>query len=274
MSRKVLITFSGARFHDTTKKIVEDGPRFGATDVFVYDDYWLRVWRPGFWAATKHLVYPGNRGVNWFCWKPYVILDALEIVGPEDTVFYVDGDTYPVADLRPVFDITASDGIMLFKANGWPHQRVWCKRACFAIMGQDEPKYHEAHCGCARFMGFTQQHAPFLREWLSYCVVKDCTTFDLDPKYGPELPGFREHRCEQAILTNLAHKYGYGLYRECDDSGEIVWPDNGGLEAAQADVSSDRELYPQLFKQEWGNSYAPNTEKVDTGQGSVFRNVQ
>jgi hypothetical protein len=271
--KKVLITFSGARFHDTTAKIFYGGMRSGATNVLVYDDYWLRTRHPEHLLDTAHFVYPGNRGVNWFCWKPFVILDALNWAGPDDAVFYVDGDTYPVADLSVLFDITARDGLMLFMANGWPEQKVWCKRSCFVTMDQDAPKYHLAHCGCARFMGFTQRHRAFLEEWLSYCLLRDCNTFDLNPAYAPELPGFREHRCEQAIMTNLAHKYGHRLYHECDDSGEIIWPDNGGLEAAKADVARDRDLYPQLFKQEWGNSYAPNIEPVDHGQGSFFRNV-
>ena len=38
----VLITFSGARYHDTTERIVKDRPRFGADRVLVYDDTWVR----------------------------------------------------------------------------------------------------------------------------------------------------------------------------------------------------------------------------------------
>lgn len=268
--KRVLITFSGARFHDTTARIVQDGPKLGADEVLVYDDNWLRDTKH--WGDTNHLIYPGNRGVNWFCWKPYIILDALSRVPEDAIVFYTDGDTYPVHDLSVLYDITARESIMLFMANGWPHQRVWCKRACFKLMNQDEPRYYEAHCGCARFMGFTRQQRDFLNVWLGYCMMRDCTTFDVDPKYGPELAGFREHRCEQAIMTNLAHKYGQRLYRECDDSGEKIWPDNGGKVEAFYDMARDRDLYPQLFQQVWGNSYAPGVES-DTGQGSVFRNV-
>jgi hypothetical protein len=263
--KKVLITFSGARYHETTRHTVEDGPRLGADEVLVYDDHWL-FRQAVHIEATKDLIYPGNRGLNWFAWKPYVILDALSRVGDGDVVFYVDGDTYPVANLGVLYDITLRDGIMLFMANGWPEQKVWCKRACFVIMNQDQPQYHTAHCGCARFMGFTHRHIDFLKVWLGYCTIRDCTTFDIDPRFGPELPGFREHRCEQAILTNLAHKYNHRLYRECDDSGEKVWPDNGG--SGQEDLDRDRDLFPQLFQQVYANVLV-----FDLGQGSEFRNV-
>jgi len=265
--RKILITFSGARYETTTRRIVEDGPKFGADEVRVYDDNWL-LKQTDYIVNTINLIYPGNRGLNWFAWKPFVILDALSHASDGDVVFYIDGDTYPIADLSVLFDITHRDGVMLFMANGWPQQKVWCKRACFVIMNQDVERYHNAHCGVARFMGFTKRQEHFLNMWRLYCEIKDCTTFDINPKFGPELPGFREHRCEQAILTNLAHKYGHRLYREACDAGEIIWPDNGGLEAAKADIARDRDLYPQLFKQVYCDV---NVE--DCGQGSAFRNV-
>lgn len=266
--KKVLITFSGAQYHDTTKKMVEDAPKFGATDVFVYDDWWLFNKRPQHIAETQHLIdNPGSRGVNWFCFKPFVILDALNRVGPDDVVFYIDGDTFPIHDINPVFDITKRDGIMLFMANGWHHQRVWCKRACFGIMNQDTSAYHEAHCGVARFMGFTHRHRSFLETWLFYCKIKECTTFDPEPRFGPELPGFKEHRTEQAIMTNLAHKHGIKLHREADEWGDTTDPQ--GL----SDSLLDRDLYPRLFTQIWGNSYAPGVIHGDKSGGSAFRNI-
>jgi hypothetical protein len=266
--RKVLITFSGAQYHDTTKKTVEDAPKFGATEVLVYDDWWLFNKCPGHIADTRHLIdHPRNRGVNWFCFKPFVILDALNRVGPEDVVFYIDGDTFPIADINVVFDITARDGIMLFMANGWAHQRVWCKRACFVLMNQDKPEYHEAHCGVARFMGFTHRHRDFLKSWLGFCMMQECTTFDINPNFGPELPGFKEHRCEQAIMTNLAHKHGIKLHREADEWGDTVDPQG------YPDSLLDRDLYDRLFTQTWGDNYAPGVVRGDKSAGSIFRNV-
>ena len=71
----------------------------------------------------------------------------------------------------------------------------------------------------------------------------------------PNPEGFIEHRDEQAIMTNLVHKYGYKLHRECDQTGEdVTWHDR------------DRELYPQLFEM-IHQTHGTN------GKGSRFRNV-
>ena len=132
------------------------------------------------------------------------------------------------------------------------------------VMGQDEPKYWYADHGCARFMLF-QKGAPlvneFLSEWLRFSTHRLATTFD-PSTLGPEVPsinanlpwggGFHEHRCEQAILTNLAHKHNLRLYREACQFGE-----------SSAD---DKELYPTLFHQ-----YGTVGRK--TLEGSAFRNV-
>ena len=120
-------------------------------------------------------------------------------------------------------------------------------------MGQDEPKYHDTQHAVARFMSFTAAHIPFLEEWQRYVLDVRCNTFD-PSLLGPELPGFHEHRCEQAILTNLAHKYGHKLYREACQFGE--------------GDPRDRDLYPQLFVQTGEYSHSPNP-----CVGSAFRNV-
>lgn len=262
--RRVIATFSGARYHDTTKKIVEDGPKFGATDVMVFDDHWLDTCRPDHVRATEYFrKHPGCRGVDWFCFKPRVALDALNLVGPDDVVLMIDADTYPIADLSVLFDITTCAGTMLFRANGW-EQVQWCRRSCYTVMDQDEEKYLHVPHGCARFAGLTHRSRPMLEEWLKYCLIPDCNTFDPSPEgYPPEYPGFRQHRCEQAILTNLGHKYGHHFYREACQFGE----------GADGDAGLDRDLYQQLFVQEYGQTYAPGFDQFNPGQGSAFRNI-
>ena len=266
--RRIYATFSGARYHDTTKRIVEAAPRYGADEVWVYDDHWLATHRPQYAKMAKHLLeHPRHRGVGWFAFKPFVLLDAVDRMQDDDVLLYTDADTYPIHDLSVLYEIGQRDGIMLFRANGWPHQYVWCKRDCFLLMGMDEPRYHLSQCGCARFMAFTKRHRPFLVEWLGWCLVPGCNTFDTST-LAPELPGHVEHRCEQAIMSLLAEKYQHRLYREACDSGEIVHPTNGGADAARADLELDRHLYPQLFVQLYGQSYS-TTPCV----GSAFRNI-
>jgi hypothetical protein len=158
-----------------------------------------------------------------------------------------------VASLQPLYDICAKDGIMLFGMDCYT-QKQWCKRECFQTMGQDEPKYHEATACCATYMLFQKpalstRSLPMqlLWEWFTYSHNPVATTFRDSLHLGNDA-AFKEHRNEQAILGNLAHKYGYKL-----------WPmaEHGGS-----------GHYPAIFHQLHGKTYGP-----ERGHGSAFRNV-
>lgn len=257
--RKIYITFSGDRYHNTTERIVKDAPRLGADDVFVYDDVWLMRHRHEFYLQNQWAWnHPRTRGFGWFIWKPFLIMDALNRVNDGDIVLFTDADTYPIHDFSMLYDICkANEGVMLFSAVGCSH-RHWCKRDCFIIMGQDEPKYNAeiVQHGVARFMCFQKgprRPQQFLMEWLAYCCNPLANTFDKSV-IAPEYPELREHRCEQAIMTNLAHKYGYKLWREACQYG--------------ATQKEDQEYFPQLFHQLGDHTYSPVPS-----EGSAFRNI-
>ena len=260
-----LITFSGAKYDDTTLRIVVDAPRFGADRVLVYDDVWLEAHpfrqtnralfdHPGA-ALHKHSTRVGRQGANcWYAFKPLVMIDALDRSKDGDVVLFLDADSYPVSDFSIVFDIARRDGAMFFAAQGHSNHR-WNKADCLIVMGQDEDRYRMAQAGCARFIAVKKgpwKPLQLLWEWLTYAVNLTSTTFD-PSRYGAEHPEFIEHRTEQAILTNLALKHGYKLWRECDDSGEGY------------DV--DRDVMPQALFQQIRQGDCPN------GVGSQFRNV-
>ena len=258
--RKIYITFGGGAYDETTKKIVNDAPVLGADEVWVYDDYWVtqqEFYKHNQWLWQHH----HKRGFGWYAWKPLILLDALSKLEDGDIVLYTDSDTYPIKDFSVLFEICNKEGVMLFEASH--HQnRPWCKRDCYVVMGQDEEKYWNSKAGCARFMLFQKgkwKPYQFLMEWLTYCVNPLATTFD-PSVLKPELDGFIEHRTEQAIMTLLAHKYGFKLYREADQSGQ--------------GYPNDRDLYGELFMEqnEWNkkNDLKNITAPV---QPSKYRNV-
>lgn len=248
--RKLLITFSGSDYDATTEALTHAK---GVDDVFVYDDVWLDA-HPFRKLNSWIFEHVPRRCYGYCSWKPLIILDALDHCEPGDVVLYVDADCRPIADLSPIFEIAARDGACFFAACGH-RQPTWCKPECYLVMGDDDVKDVEA--GCARFVAFRKgewKEQQFLAEWLTYSVNRLANTKDtrLPPQPGH---AFHEHRDEQAIMTNLVHKYGYKLHRECDQTGEDpTW------------ASRDRELYPQLFEmihQTHGNN----------GAGSRFRYV-
>jgi hypothetical protein len=261
----VLCTFSGSAYDQQTAKTVERAPRMGAEKVLVYDDRWLTerpIWQdPRFQYLYTHrgVGNPnGGRGLGWFSWKPAVIMDALKRSDNGDVVLFIDGDTCPVADLSALYRICREDGgqmaFMATAKTGPLRNGDWNKRDCMIQMGMDEPKWLDAGTAVARFMLF-QKGAPgvaeFLEIWQEYCLDPFCQTFE-PSMLAPEHPGFREHRTEQAIYTNLVHRRGLKLYREACEFGK--------------DCPQDWELYPQLFSQVYENG-------VKSMNGSRFRNV-
>ncbi len=260
--KKLYVTFSGSAYEATTKRIVEDAPKFGADEVRVYDDVWLR--NHEFYRLNRWLFdLPGVRGLCWFAWKPLVILDALERFCDEgDICLFSDGDCYPIAPLDLLYRRCASDGgAMLFAAQGhtnekWVKEDTWLTMAAdAAIPGKRKVDRHSQHA-VARFMLFQSGHwhvQQFLYEWLTYCLNPWATTFD-PSVIEPDRPELVEPRTEQAILSLLAHKYGHHLYREACQFG------NGALK------DGEDAWYPQTFVQVHGAG--PRND-----QGSIYRNV-
>ncbi len=227
----VLITFGGAPYDEQTKKTVERAPLLGGVDAWVYDDAWLvetEFYRHNIWLWE----HPHKRGFGWYCWKVFIILDALSRLADGDVVMYVDADCYPVKEFGHLFNQCrhqASGGVMLFRASGHKNYK-WTKRDAYVVMGQDEPRYHDTalDAGVARFMLFQKgpwKPRQFLMEWLTYCVNPRATTFD-PIVLGAEDRGFVEHRTEQAIMSLLAYKYGYPLHPELDYEQGIFCQEN------------------------------------------------
>ncbi len=256
----IYITYGGADYEETTEKVVIDAPKFSVGDVFVYDDLWLRSQAFFAMPSTQWLWQTEwRRGDGWFAFKPLIILHMMNHIyrarGAGDVILYTDADTFPVADLTPIYKQAVFDNAMLFQAGDYQN-RQWCKRDCSIVMGQDDDKYLDAPAGNAAMCAFkvgSWEANMFLNEWLTYAVNRKANTLD-ESTIAPEKPGFIEHRAEQAIMTLLAHKYGFKLWRDPSQHGE--------------GIDRDRDVYGQLFHHEPGLTKEPREPR-----GSRFRNV-
>jgi len=81
-------------------------------------------------------------------------------------------------------------------------------------MGCDTEKYHQSPHVQAGYSAWSNSNSSikFLTEWLSWCTNTAVIT-DNPNIYGkPNLPGFRDHRHDQSILSNLTTKKGLTLF--------------------------------------------------------------
>jgi len=265
--RRIYCTFSGRQYDETTQRIVEDAPKFGVDEVRIYDDRWLlgtefykvNRWIFDLWSRNE------RRGFGWYSWKPFVILQEIErcelhraLCGGLDfeersMVLWTDADTYPIADLTPLYEQCRKDGgIMLFAAEGCA-QGAWTKRSCMKAMACDTDEYRRSQHAVGRFMLFeagNYRAKQFLMEWQTYLLNPACIGLEPSPD---EYPEYVEHRSDQSILGNLAHKYRLKLYREADGFGD--------------GSQRDREIFGTVFKQ------IGQYDKPKSMEGSRFRNV-
>ncbi len=262
--KKVYITFSGAAYDSTTAKIVQDGPRLGVDEVLVYDDRWL-IGHPFYQLNRWIFEREPKFGFGWCCWKPLIILEEMKRLEHGDLVLYTDADTFPIADLSPLFELCRRDQIVLFEAQGCLHNR-FTKRDCLLVMNSDKPEHRDTVMACGRFQLFQKGSwlvQQFLYEWLAYNLNPLCQFSDTlqsswqTSMLASEHATYARHSAEQSVLGLLALRYGIKLHREACQFG---WPRLEGAGQPEDD-------YPQLFEQVYcqGN-------RADLS-GSRYRNV-
>ncbi len=234
--RNIYMTFSGERYEQTTSLILGrfnsvevkghkipalGAKKYGADEVFIYDDKWL-IEQTNFTRKYDYLFTQPSHGFGWFAWKPFIILDALSRLNDGDVVLYTDADTFPINDLTWFYDQCRKEGgIFLFGACG-ESNRFWNKRDCMILCGMDDDKWRDKPAAVARFMLFekSKRSIEFMNLWLKLATDLRATTFE-DSTLAKEYPDCIQHRCEQSILTNLAHKWELPLHREACEAGLI-----------------------------------------------------
>jgi len=179
------------------------------------------------------------RGAGFWSWKPYIISQTLNQIGPDDWLIYSDigkpfrrGDNTRAGNMaignamnspfEPMIRYADQQGG--FTPGIWiPHYgsaKVWTKRDCFVGMGCDEPQYHDSGQVQAGYSCWSNSNASriFLQQWLHWAQVEAVIT-DQHNIYGkPNFAEFRDHRHDQSIVTNLVIKNNIQLFGPRDRS--------------------------------------------------------
>ena len=94
--------------------------------------------------------------------------------------------------------------------NGWRHGD-WCKGDVIKAMNAELYVNHDQCQASCVILRTCQYSIDFATEWLEWCCKPGM--IDDSPSTEPNEPTFREHRHDQAILTNLAIKEGLTFNR-------------------------------------------------------------
>lgn len=220
--KKVHISFGDEKYKRSLD-LLEKTSLENSSDKFIrYSKDWL--FNTDFYTNSKRNQYILNqlRGVGYWIWKPYIILETFKHLEDGDIVLYSDAGLKVIGNLNPLYELAQkgpNGGKILFKlpAVGVPHHKAktWTKRDAFVLMGCDEEKYWNADMGngAVSLWKKTNENIDFLNEWLEYLRDPRIST-DSYNETGQNYPSFRDHRHDQSVLTILATKYNLQLFRD------------------------------------------------------------
>lgn len=162
-------------------------------------------------------IFDGGDGAGHWIWKPQIILEALEAAAPDDIVIYVDSGARLRRSLSPLIALArAHDAVLILNDHG---NAPYVKRDAYVLTGTDVADCHGATQLDAALMLWrnTARSRRLVSEWLSACQDARALTDQPSVCGLPELPAFRAHRHDQALLTLI-------IWRERHESSLALLP--------------------------------------------------
>lgn len=224
---RIFVTFANTPWRRARARILRQAKGMGVYDrLHGFDEHGLDG---SFRAKYKEQLVEGSRGYGYWCWKPQVILQALERMDEGDVLQYTDAgchlNTAGRWRLAEYFDMAerSATGILAFQ--GKPPEQPLPPLAC-APLDLTEYRWVKGdlldHFGVRENTSITHTQTigagvifvrkctsaiKLIREWAS--VIADGFFFiDDTPSRSPNLPGFVEHRHDQAIFSLLCKRHG------------------------------------------------------------------
>ena len=164
------------------------------------------------WYKDNKSLFDEKRGLGYWSWKPFIILDALSDLEEDDVVLYHDSG-------RPCYDWNIKHNVRPFvkhiqqeyKGLGivfgpWNHGR-FCKRDCLKMMDSDHPRFTKHKQVSATWSFWTKNTycISILEDWKNWCCDPSRIVTD-DKNKNEEHLFFDTHRHDQSILTNILLK--------------------------------------------------------------------
>jgi hypothetical protein len=230
--KKILTTFSGCSYPLKLSQLnlIEQAKKY-CDGCATFDEFTPSVQQL---FNTYKDIFQYRKGVGYWLWKPFVILETLKAANDGDIIYYMDVGTDIEQDIQVLADLCIENKGMLFFENraGHPYKqrwinRQWTKRDCFVLMDCDTDYYYNGPQTDAAYQVYqkTPETIKFVTEWFQYCTDRRILT-DEPNTQGSNLPEFVEHRWDQSVLSLLILKYKYKLYPAPTECGDGVRPDN------------------------------------------------
>jgi hypothetical protein len=208
----LLVNFSGKSFEESRLRLNTSAIKYGIDKVFSYDEEYIK--KTAFYRDHKS-IFKYEKGLGYWLWKPFLILETLKCGNEGDIVIYSDAGIEIIDDISPLISLCNEHNIVLF-SNGNLKNKFWVKRDCFVLMEVEEKKFWNGPQVDAAFCMFKNNvHTRgFVMEWLSYCTDERILSDSGNVMGKKNFFGFHFHRHDQSVLSLLAIKQGLTLFRQ------------------------------------------------------------
>ena len=164
-------------------------------------------------CGVNHIKYDSvPDGYEYFSWKPYLILDAMEKLPDGDKIMCIDSLDIFHPDIFDFVDGSMEDDPCLLPL-GNSINGQYTKRDCFVYMDCDDEHYwgsRQLEAGFT-FWKVCDESKKILKEWLEYTLDEKINGEMTDFSGKPQIDGFEACRHDQSILTNMAIRDGLSV---------------------------------------------------------------
>lgn len=169
---------------------------------------------PQSYIHTHQTHFSSSKGAGYWLWKPYLIhkyLHDSNLMREGDYLFYMDAGAYLTGPINPLM-------VFLEKTNTNPltfgvglDQFRYCKRDAFIRQKCDTPLCHSAMQVNAAFSLWRNDalSRKIASEWLTDSEDYHSISDEPNIEKLDNLPGFTDHRHDQALITNVLTRGNY-----------------------------------------------------------------
>ena len=212
-AHKIVITYGQNCCQSAKKRMCETALNAGKADeCFAYD---ASVMDDKFTKKNSHILKQG-RGAGYWLWKPYIIYKHLTDDNLPDGSYiaYSDAGAKLVGDVAHVLKFMEENdsfykGVLFFGVGF--DQKNFCKRDAFILQNCDYEECYNA-MQINAFVGFFRKcdySRMVVKTWLDECQDERILTDMANTQGKPNLSGFRDHRHDQAAITNVMVSHGW-----------------------------------------------------------------
>jgi hypothetical protein len=208
--KTALVTFSNSKCYKGQSKLIKS-----AQDHKLFDHYF--TWKYEDYLHTEFYkenlnITSEQRGVGYWVWKPFVILEAMKKINDGDLILYHDSgrpcyDWKFTKSLSPLFDKIKSVHKGLGICFGPFTHGEYCKIDCLLKMNCNTPQFRN-HKQLSATWSIWEKNTfciEILNEWCFWNLHSSRIVTD-DASKNTEHKVYDSHRHDQAILTNVILK--------------------------------------------------------------------